>query len=145
MSIFLPSSPSPGKYPFLLLSFVLFTSACATSKRLKGTEQAYIKTELYFGQSIPNGGNVTSKDWENFVNLTVMPLLREGITVLEAQGRWKDTESGEIIKEDSKVLVFIHQGTEQYISIITQIINLYKQKFSQQAVLRLDYHVAAEF
>jgi hypothetical protein len=56
-----------------------------------------------------------------------------------------DTKTKRTIIEKTKVIVFIYKPNAAVSSAIVRIIEIYKKKFQQQAVMRLDYRVSARF
>jgi len=69
----------------------------------------------------------------------MLPLLHrfpEVLTVSSASGQWQGVD-GKIIKEQSYVLTLVHPGTETRENAISEVIDTYKNKFQQEAVLRV--------
>src|SRR5262245_66552116 len=88
----------------LLLPIALAVSACAlqpgpTSDHaplaLSTRGEAWVRTELYFGLSIPPGadgspaGRVTDEEWQRFVDEEISPRFPDGLTIQEAGGQWR--------------------------------------------------------
>ena len=121
-----------------VITAALFSGCCCHPQAGEpaGT-QALTRTELYFGLSRPDGGEVTGADWNAFLNDTVTPLFPAGLTVIDAHGQWRE-DSGKIAREPSRILLLIHPPTPEADEKIEQIRALYKQRFSQEAVMRTD-------
>lgn len=102
------------------------------------------KVKLYFGRGKPGGGVVTEEEWLAFLGEEVTPAFPDGLTVLEAQGQWRDAQ-GRIVKEPSKVLVLFHEDTPARREALTRIVGSYKKKFNQESVLRVSERVHVEF
>jgi hypothetical protein len=101
--------------------------------------------ELYFGRSIAGGGEVSDKDWARFLDEVASPAFPDGLTALDAEGRWLESTSGSSISERSKVLVLVVTdmlGVEERVS---RVIDQYKKRFDQESVLRLDREGCASF
>ena len=107
-----------------------------------GTEM--VKTELYFGRSSVNGP-VTDAQWNAFLANEVTPVFPDGFSVLDANGQWKDTQTGEIIRENSNMLMVVYDANTLEKGSIHKIIESYKKQFSQQSVMRLDSKVLVTF
>lgn len=100
----------------------------------------FYRTELYFGRSIPGGGEVSDQDWEKFLADVVTPRFPDGFTVFKASGHYRE-QSGKIITEPSEVLVFLYSVSRRTSSRrkIEEIRRAYKTQFKQESVLRLDF------
>ncbi|MER7244963.1 DUF3574 domain-containing protein [Kribbella sp. NPDC000426] len=91
------------------------------------------------GRSDKPGPDVTDFQFNRFVNDTVTPRFPDGLTVLAGNGQWKDG-SGQIVKERSKVVVFLYpvDGAQDSSKKIEEIRSVYEKKFQQESVLRTD-------
>jgi hypothetical protein len=106
--------------PLVLLLFAACTGV-AMYQRLESDT-------LYFGTAKPDRTVVSLTDWEKFLKDEVTPRF-EGFTVWEARGSWK----GE--SEASHVLQIVHGPGKE--AEIAAIIEAYKQRFQQEAVLQV--------
>ncbi|HYD00847.1 MAG TPA: DUF3574 domain-containing protein [Phycisphaerales bacterium] len=96
------------------------------------------RTELYFGLTIPgHGGTVTDDQWQGFIDGTVTPLFPDGLTVINAAGQWREA-SGTIAREPTRIIILLHEPTPQIDAKIERIRGDYKQRFNQEAVMRVD-------
>ena len=125
---------------FFLFGLLFAFSACAPRPN-------FIKTELYFGLNIPAGGQVSMLDFQQFIDTAVSPLFPQGLTLLDAQGQWQDTESKKVDKEPSRVLLLLYpmRQRRQASPKIDQIRRNYQKRFAQQSVMRVDYRVRTQF
>lgn len=98
------------------------------------------RTDLFMGMEKPDG-EVTETEFNTFLENIVVPVFPDGLTVLDADGRWNSPERG-LVKERSKILVLLHDGADESIESIRAT---YKSLFSQDSVLRLDYNVNVSF
>ncbi len=105
----------------------LFCS-CATTQR----------TDLYFGLSIPGGGQVTTGEWQWFSDSVVALQFPEGYTERDATGKWRDTQLHTTITEPTKVLTFIGPRSKVRQARLDTLVQVYMQRYRQQAVLRVD-------
>jgi len=101
--------------------------------------EAFYRTELFVGRSIPNGGTVSDAAWEAFLAEIVTPLFPDGFTVLTGRGQYREA-NGTIAKEASHVLVFLYRKANRKTAgaKVEQIRSEYKRRFSQESVLRVD-------
>jgi hypothetical protein len=104
-----------------------------------------VETQLFFGLSKPKGGVVSGGEWSAFVRREVTPRFPEGFSVFDGAGFWLDGGSKRTITEKSKTIVRIHADTAQAGQAILAVIGSYKKQFAQEAVLRVDRPVCAQF
>jgi len=117
---------------------------CAWDPVGEGGRVKMVRTELYFGRSMPGGARVSDTQWAAFVADHVTPRFRDGLTVLDAKGQWLD-KSGKLVREDTKVVILIHVGTMAEDIAIHNIISAYKREFRQEAVLRVSQRAGVSF
>jgi hypothetical protein len=116
----------------LILAGVLLGAGC----RCELVGEGIVRTELYFGLSRADGGQVTEREWEEFVDKYVVGRFKDGFTVVDGQGWWRN-EEGEMISEKSKVLIVIHRESAQAQADIKYVRKKYKELFGQESVLRI--------
>ena len=87
---------------------------------------------------------VSDSAWRMFVQETVTPAFPEGATVWEAAGQWRAPD-GTLVRERSFVVELLHPATPEVEARIRQVIDDYKRRFAQQAVLRMVTDVRASF
>ena len=124
---------------FLLLAWVLpgcQTTESRTEVPAREETAAWTKTELYFGLSRPGGGQVSGDEWDVFLEREITPRFPDGLTVLDANGQWRD-KSGTIIREKTKLLILLHEQSPDRERAIDEIVRLYKERFQQESVLRV--------
>lgn len=100
---------------------------------------AFIRTELFFGRSKPNGAEVSQEEFDAFLSDTITPEFPDGLTVLDAIGQFRDAD-GKVIREKAKVLILLYPSNTKRQSSrkIERIRTAYKTRFDQQSVLRVD-------
>ena len=129
--------------------FFIILSGCSSTGSSESARSplssGFIRTEIYCGLNKPHGGVVSEADWQKFLNDTVTPVFKTGYSVMNAEGRWMDTQTERTITEKTKIIVIIYQWNNEIHSAIDKIIATYKKNFQQQAVMRLDYRVSARF
>jgi hypothetical protein len=122
-------------YKFLLICFIL--CSCAPSR--------LVETDLYFGQSKPNGEMITEKEWNGFKEDQIAKVFKEGSTVLNGVGNWYDPENKKLITEPTYVVIYFYKPSSAVSKQIDSLRYWYKTMFQQQSVLRVDKKVKASF
>jgi len=122
-------------YKFLLICFIL--CSCATNRM--------VETDLYFGQSKPNGDMITEKEWNSFKENQIAKVFKEGSTVLNGVGNWYDPENRKLVTEPTYVVIYFYKKSPAISKQIDSLRYWYKTMFQQQSVLRVDKKVKASF
>ena len=102
-------------------------SGCMTGER-------GVTVQLFFGRGIAGAVPVSDAAWQAFVDGVVTPNFLDGFTVLDAQGQWRNRETGQIVREPAKVIVIAAPRDAQLGARIDAITTAYKQRFAQQSV-----------
>jgi hypothetical protein len=102
---------------------------------LAGTEM--VRTELFCGLTRPGGADITDAEFKSFLDEIVSVRYPIGYTVLSAEGRWRE-QTGITRVEPTRVILILHEPTPEENLKIEQIRSMYKTRFSQEAVLRVD-------
>lgn len=98
-------------------------------------EQLAVRDTLYFGRSIPDGGEVDADAWRRFETDVLLPAFPRGYTVLDANGRWRGSD-GATIGEASRVVVIVHADDSASESTVRDVVARYRSAFRQESVLR---------
>ena len=119
----------------------LSISACAAradAPRAPTTQSAFreVTDRLYFGQSVPGGGQVTPDEWAAFLRDVVTPRFPQGLTVWRAEGQWRE-EAGVLAKEPVIIVEIVHRPALAIDSALDLIATEYRRRFRQEAVLRV--------
>jgi hypothetical protein len=125
-----------------LLAGCVAPSAGADASACRG--EAWTETRLFLGRGSP-GGEVSERQWREFVDADVTTRLRDGFTVLDGVGFWRDPATGRSAMETSKVLVVLHPRTSPFEAAVEAISERYLARFGQTAVLRADQPVCVNF
>lgn len=125
---------------------LLALAGCATSpSNCRSGEQALVSDQLYFGTDIPGGGGrVSAEAWNGFVHEVVSPRFPQGLSVWGAAGHWRGND-GVIVREDSFVLSLVHADDDASERAVQAIVAEYKQRYRQEAVLRVRAPSCASF
>ena len=99
----------------------------------------FARTELFFGTAKADGSVVSDREFNRFVDAIVTPRFPDGLTLLEADGQFRNAE-GDVIKEKSFVLILLYpvedfRDASRRIDVIRE---RYKARFQQESVLRVD-------
>ena len=96
----------------------------------------YVRTELFFGKSIPGGGTVTDAAFAQFLDQEVTPRFPEGLTVVPARGQYREA-NGVIDHEDSVILIlfYLRGSASDASKKIDEIRAAYDKSFRQESVL----------
>ena len=111
-----------------LVALLVLTTGCAT--------QGIVVDRLFFGTSIPSGGQVSDDEWKAFMKDVVTPHFKDGLTVLEGDGQWLDPR-GDLVREHVHIVEVAHHRDAATDAAIRDIADEYKKRFKQDAVLRV--------
>jgi hypothetical protein len=120
----------------LTLLAVLLVGGC-TAKQMT-------QTELYFGMARKDGANVSNEQWQQFLDEVVTPRFPDGFTVTTADGQWRGPD-GKIVREPSRVLNIVRDRGPEASRKLDEIRQIYKERFNQDAVLRVDDFAEVKF
>ncbi|RUO92805.1 DUF3574 domain-containing protein [Corallococcus sp. AB018] len=95
------------------------------------------QTDLSFGRNRVGNEPVSEAEFQAFVDTVVTPRFQDELTVYDANGQYR-LESGELIHEQTKVIVLLHDGSAALSADIEAIREEYKSQFDQESVLRID-------
>jgi len=107
-------------------------------------EQPLVRDTLYFGASIPDGGEVDAAAWRKFEDDTLAPAFPDGYTVTAANGTWRN-KNGESIHEATRVFTVVHADTAEWAATLRRVAAGYRDRFHQQSVLHEYSVVCAGF
>ena len=119
----------------LPLVFLLLVGCASPGDQTRGGATHMERTELFFGLSVPDQGQLGQQQWQSFVDESITPRFPDGFTVIDADGQWRDS-SGKISHERSKVLLILHPHDAKSIEKLDEIRSEYKKRFSQESVIR---------
>lgn len=128
-----------------VLVLLFSVTSCGLSHKVvcDSGQYNYVQETLYFGSKM-NGGNVTEGDWGDFIDTVVTPRFPDGLTYTAVSGQWRGS-GGEIIKEDSYSLMIVHLGSDKEGRAIKEIVDIYKDRYQQEAVLRITNETCVSF
>jgi hypothetical protein len=135
------SSPQARRRIFFALAITLACagksgpSSVAPVARCDAGDSSMVRDVLYFGRNRPTGGVVSDTEWQGFLNDVVTPRFPAGLTVVDAKGQWRGA-SGRVEEERAEVLTLFHSGDDADRRAVSEIVDQYKQRFQQEAILR---------
>jgi hypothetical protein len=118
-------------------AWTLLSGGCSSVPAIscaQGERSSVIET-LYFGRATPTGV-VSDEDWSAFLREVVTPRFPAGLTSWQAVGQWRSAD-GSLTREDSFVVDLVHPPGGTSDADITAIVSAYKERFQQEAVLRV--------
>ena len=101
-----------------------------------------VSVELYFGRGKPDGGEVSDAEWEDFLATEVTPRFPDGLSVMDVMGQYRGS-SGRAVSERSKRLQVVVFDPPTHAAKLAEIIDLYRQRFRQESVLRTERNLCA--
>ena len=104
-----------------------------------------VRTDLFFGTDRVGMAPVSDAEWQQFVDAVITPRFPAGLTMFPASGQYLQGMMVGLIKEGSKVVVLLHDGSTTPSASIEQIRALYMTQFNQESVLRVDSAVCVSF
>lgn len=133
----------------LVVAGLLAGCAAPTSKQGVSTQACKVEnqmqqTTLYYGLTRQGGKLITAQEWQQYVDNEVTPRFRDGLTAFDAQGQWLGS-NGKVSKEPSKALMLIHSVDVQTDAKIDTLREIYKSRFAQESVMRVDQPVCVQF
>lgn len=117
-----------------VLSLILFAGiGCEAPLATPATT----RSELYFGLSREGGQTISEEQWQGFLREVVTPRFPDGFSVVNATGQYR-SQKGELVHEDSRILILLHPTTPDEDQKLEDIRRVYKERFGQESVLRID-------
>jgi hypothetical protein len=111
---------------FLFVALLAF-AGCATAPSM-------VSDRLFFGRSIPGGGEVTEAQWAKFVADVIVPRFPDGFAVWRGTGHWRG-DDGAAVSEQTCVLETWHRPDATVDAKLAEIAQAYRQQFNQDAVI----------
>jgi hypothetical protein len=104
--------------------------------------KAALEVNLYFGRDIAAGGEVSEAQWAEFVAVEVTPRFPDGLSILNVSGQSRNSKN-ETLRERTKLLVVVVFDAPAHSAKVEAIVEVYKKRFSQQSVFRIEKPVCA--
>ena len=128
----------------ILIALLLAACSQTDGSRCPEDTDPFVKYELYMGRSTADGDIVSDQEWDSFLADTVTPRFPDGLTVLDAEGQWRNSK-GRILKEQSVVLVILAPPGDEGRQLIDEISDQYQRQFDQESVLQVQGATCVSF
>lgn len=89
---------------------------------------------LFFGRSVPGGGQVSEQNWQRFVQTVVTPALPNGFTEVDASGSWLSPTGHATRHEATKLLLVSLPESPGALAPVQSVRTAYQARFHQQLV-----------
>jgi hypothetical protein len=116
----------------------LFLTSCAPCRDSQ-------LAQLYFGRSIPGGGEVDEAAWAAFLTAELGPRFPDGFTVLDATGQWRDPETGALTEERTKLVEIAVPASAETARRLEEVRAAYRTRFAQRSVGLVTTPACADF
>jgi hypothetical protein len=93
-----------------------------------------IEAQMLFGLARPGDDLVPEAAWRGFVAQTITPLFPDGLTVVAAEGQWRDRRDGTIGREPSRLVMIVAPDRPDLRDRLGTIRDAYRRTFRQQSV-----------
>lgn len=123
----------------------LLPSCAAVPPVCDGGAEPVTVAALYFGRNIGDRLGVGEAEWARFVDEDVTPRFPDGLTVADGTGQWKDTATGAVVREPSKVLTLVLPDLGGSRAKLAAVADAYKKRFDQQAVMTVLHPACVSF
>jgi hypothetical protein len=102
--------------------------------------------ELIFGRSSDDPAHplVTEAEFSKFLNDEATPRFPDGLTVIDAQGRWR-APAGTAIREPSEMVMIVLPGHADDRQKLDALRDVYKRRYHQQSVLLMTHGDCVSF
>jgi len=107
-----------------------------------GAGEIMMQTTLWFGMNKPDGSTISALEWQQFIDNDVTPRFKEGLSVSDVQ---RPGEHAKRATDHSKTLMLIHNPDRISSDSINTLRDIYKKRFDQQSVMRVDSLVCVAF
>jgi len=125
-----------AKAPLAILAMAgLSLAACASEAPMHCASFVEKPTaEIVFGRVSPGAPGVSEVEFARFLRQEVDPRFPDGLTVVDAQGRWT-APAGSAIHDPSKVVTIVLRGHGDERAKLEAVRTAYRRRFHQNSVL----------
>ncbi|MBV1837630.1 DUF3574 domain-containing protein [Acetobacter estunensis] len=93
-----------------------------------------LQVTLMFGMMRSDGSPVPESAWQAFLRTDITPRFPDGLTVLPAQGQWRERTTGAIQSEPSRLVWIVTSDTTNLPQRLEAIRAAWRSRFDQQSV-----------
>ena len=119
----------------LVATIALHSLSLAHEKDCPDGTELFAEYHLFFGRSQGGAEVVNDTAWREFLRSEITPRFPEGLTVMDANGQWRNA-TGEVERERAKVVVILAPVGDAGLQSTEEIALTYKLVFAQESVLR---------
>lgn len=117
---------------------------CAETQTMTAGSEEWVKTEIYLGtESIP-GYDISKTEFTRFMDTVITKYFPKGFTLYETYGQMQEP-NGTITKQETWVLVIVHEKTEERNKAITSVVEEYRKQFLNAEVMTTTSPVEVQF
>jgi len=124
---------------------MLAATAAAQGVACTAPQREMQQVELMFGRNIGGRLGVGASAWSRFLARELTPRFPDGLSVIDAAGRWRDPEHSRVVREPSKLVMIVTADDAASRDKIAAIVAAYKRQFHQQSVGVITRPVCAAF
>jgi hypothetical protein len=139
-----PQTMKKHHFLFVFLWLEACQPSALTQREASQNQNVWELNRLYFGRAMPNGREVSEREWKQFLAENVTPSFPEGLTVWHAEGQWPN-DSGRIAQERTFVLEIAYLPDTLKNRKLQTVIDRYSHCFQQQSVMRITEKVQVSF
>jgi uncharacterized protein DUF3574 len=129
----------------LTMAAAVIVGGCASAPEpaCPAGERRSVDELLYFGTGMAHGV-VSDEQWAAFLRDVVTPRFPDGLTTWPASGQWRAGD-GSLTLENTHVLNLVHAADDATEKAVQAIVADYKDRFRQEAVLRVKTSACVSF
>jgi hypothetical protein len=115
----------------------MLLAACGNSRGISDIrcmpsgQRPMVVAELFFDRFIPERTQLSEAEWRTFAAEIVTPNFPDGFTAYDAEGQWRNPETGAIAREPTKVLLVATPSSPDIETRLSAVIEAYKARFRQ--------------
>jgi len=113
-------------------------AACATGDPPRACpvpgQHEMVVAELFFGRSIRGRAPLTEDEWRDFSAQVIGPAFPDGFTSFDAEGQWRDPQTGAVVRESTKILLVAVAPSPALPGTLRAVIDDYRRRFDQKSV-----------
>jgi hypothetical protein len=113
----------------LALGLLLATASTASAEGCRPPLERWAQIELYLGRDIEGAGEVSERQFRDFLADSVTTRFPDGLTVASVDGQFRDGRR--IVRERSKLLILLVPAAADVAEKVAGLVRAYKRRFRQ--------------
>ena len=122
---------------------LLVSAGTASATDCRPPLERWAQVELYLGRNIAGVGEVSERQFRDFLADAVTPRFPDGLTVAGVDGQFRVGKR--IIRERSKLLILLVPAADDVADKVAALVDAYTKRFRQQSVLHTETTVCLAF